>query len=100
VKVRIRRVKLIHAPSEMFRVVVIATVGFGFLTGCATTDVPPISWDNPASPNARESVMPPARPVLGEDSATQRTRQLITERAQQDTGSSGRQEKKDSMPGM
>jgi hypothetical protein len=81
----------------MFRLVVTATLGVGFLAGCATAVVPPISQDNPASSNARESVMPPAHPVLGEDSATQRTRQLITERAQQDTGSGAQ---KESMPGM
>jgi hypothetical protein len=81
----------------MFRLVMIATLGVGFLAGCATPDVPPISRDNPASPNARESVMPPAQPVLGEDAATQRTQHLITERARQDTGS-GAQKK--SMPGM
>jgi hypothetical protein len=84
----------------MARSNLIAIVASSLLAGC-TTNLPPLTADNPASPAAPEAVGHPARFSLGTDSATQRTHQLIAARAQQDSGTQPQQEKKDhSMPGM
>jgi hypothetical protein len=75
---------------------------FSLLVGCASNQPLVISADNPASPEARESITPAAREVLGIDRASKRTRELIAARAVQDTQS--RRQQKDqqiqNMPGM
>jgi hypothetical protein len=48
------------------------------LSSCAANfQPPPISTANPASVNARESVTPVAKPMLGTDAVTQKTKQLL-----------------------
>jgi hypothetical protein len=84
----------------MTRSILIA-IALGLLAGCAINDFPPLTADNPASPSAPEAVGHPVRFSLGTDSATQRTRQLIAARAQQDSSVQPQQQQKDkTMPGM
>jgi hypothetical protein len=73
---------------------------FVLLAGCATTNLPPLSADNPASPDASESVTAPARAVLGPDEPTKRTQQLLAARAQQDSSSQQQIQTKETTPGM
>ncbi len=48
------------------------------LSGCAANfQPPPVSATNPASVNARESVTPVAKPMLGTDAVTQKTNELL-----------------------
>ena len=48
------------------------------LSGCAANfQPPPISATNPASVNARESVTPVAKPMLGTDAVTRKTNELL-----------------------
>jgi Heavy metal binding domain len=48
------------------------------LSGCAANfQPPPVSATNPASVNARESVTPAAKPMLGTDAVTQKTNELL-----------------------
>ena len=49
------------------------------VVGCASTNVqpPPLSATNPASAEARESVTPTAKPMLGRDSLTEKTNELL-----------------------
>ena len=48
------------------------------LSGCAANfQPPPVSATNPASMNARESVTPVAKPMLGTDAVTQKTNELL-----------------------
>ena len=85
----------------MIRSILIPILALGLLTGCATTNLPPLTADNPASPAAPEAMTRPARFSLGTDSATKRTHQLIAARAQQDSGTQPQQEKKNqTMPDM
>ena len=75
-------------------------MAFGLLVGCST-NLPPLTPDNPASPAAPEAVERPAPISLGTDNATQRTRQLIAARAQQDSGAQPQQRQKNqTVPGM
>ena len=84
----------------MVRFNLIATVGVSLLAGCST-NLPSLTPDNPASPAAPEAVGRPTRFSLGTDSITQRTRQLIAARAQQDSGLQPQQQQKDqTLPGM
>ena len=49
------------------------------LSSCAANfQPPPVSVTNPASVNARESVTPAAKPMLGSDAVTQKTNELLT----------------------
>ena len=49
------------------------------LSSCAANfQPPPVSATNPASVNARESVTPVAKPMLGSDAVTQKTNELLT----------------------
>jgi Heavy metal binding domain len=49
------------------------------LNGCAANfQPPPVSATNPASVNARESVTPAAKPMLGTDAVTEKTNELLT----------------------
>jgi hypothetical protein len=49
------------------------------LSSCAANfQPPPVSATNPASVNARESVTPIAKPMLGTDAVTQKTNELLT----------------------
>jgi hypothetical protein len=49
------------------------------LSGCAANfQPPPVSATNPASVNARESVTPAAKPMLGTDAVTEKTNELLT----------------------
>ena len=48
------------------------------LSSCAADfQPPPVSTTNPASVNARESVTPVAKPMLGTDAVTQKTNELL-----------------------
>jgi Heavy metal binding domain len=48
------------------------------LSSCAANfQPPPVSATNPASVNARESVTPAAKPILGTDAVTQKTNELL-----------------------
>src|SRR5438105_8804437 len=48
------------------------------LSSCAANfQPPPVSATNPASANARESVTPVAKPMLGTDAVTQKTNELL-----------------------
>jgi hypothetical protein len=48
------------------------------LSSCAANfQPPPVSATNPASANARESVTPAAKPMLGSDAVTQKTNELL-----------------------
>jgi Heavy metal binding domain len=48
------------------------------LSSCAANfQPPPVSATNPASVNARESVTPIAKPILGTDAVTQKTNELL-----------------------
>src|SRR5260370_9048715 len=48
------------------------------LIGCATNfQPPPLSATNPASVEAKESVTPAARPMLGRDALTQKTSERL-----------------------
>src|SRR5207302_9446049 len=48
------------------------------LSSCAANfQPPPVSATNPASVNARESVTPVAKPMLGTDAVTQKTNELL-----------------------
>jgi len=48
------------------------------LSSCAANfQPPPLSATNPASVNARESVTPVAKPMLGTDAVTQKTNELL-----------------------
>jgi len=48
------------------------------LSSCAANfQPPPVSAANPASVNARESVAPVAKPMLGTDAVTQKTNELL-----------------------
>ena len=48
------------------------------LASCAANfQPPPVSAANPASVNARESVTPVAKPMLGTDAVTQKTNELL-----------------------
>jgi hypothetical protein len=48
------------------------------LSSCAANfQSPPISATNPASVNARESVTPVAKPMLGTDAVTRKTNELL-----------------------
>src|SRR5437667_260162 len=48
------------------------------LSSCAANfRPPPVSATNPASVNARESVTPVAKPMLGTDAVTQKTNELL-----------------------
>ena len=49
------------------------------VSSCAANfQPPPVSATNPASVNARESVTPVAKPMLGSDAVTQKTNELLT----------------------
>jgi hypothetical protein len=49
------------------------------LSSCAANfQPPPLSSTNPASVNARESVTPVAKPMLGSDAVTRKTNELLT----------------------
>lgn len=49
-----------------------------WLIGCAVNlQPPPLSATNPASVEAKESVMPAARPMLGRDALTQKTNERL-----------------------
>jgi hypothetical protein len=88
----------------MAKLIPAMTVTCGLLAGCTLTSLPPLTANNPASPNGPEAVTQPLRSSLGVDNATKRTRQLVAARVQQDTPT--QQEKKQSnqnmekMPGM
>jgi hypothetical protein len=85
----------------MIRSILIPILALGLLTGCATTNLPPLTAGNPASPAAPEAVTRPARYSLGPDSETKRTGRLIAERAKQDSSTQPQREKKNqSMPDM
>jgi hypothetical protein len=79
---------------------VILLLFFVLLAGCAGINLPRLSADNPANPDASESVSAPAKAVLGPDEATQRTQQLLAARAQQDSSSQQQMQKKETIPGM
>ena len=49
------------------------------LSSCATNfQPPPLSATNPASVEAKESVTPAAKPMLGTDAVTEKTNELLT----------------------
>jgi PBP1b-binding outer membrane lipoprotein LpoB len=57
----------------------VATFCVLLLSSCAANfQPPPVSAANPASVNARESVTPVAKPMLGTDAVTQKTNELLT----------------------
>jgi Heavy metal binding domain len=50
-----------------------------WLIGCAANfQAPPLSATNPASVEAKESVTPAAKPMLGTDAVTEKTNELLT----------------------
>jgi hypothetical protein len=58
--------------------VFVASVGVMLLSSCAVHfQPPPLATTNPASVEAKESVTPAAKPMLGRDVLTQKTRQLL-----------------------
>jgi hypothetical protein len=48
---------------------------------CSTSNIAPVDRTHPASTEAPESHSRPLRPMLGGDTATQRTRELLAKRA-------------------
>ena len=86
-------------PANAIRALVLAPV-FGLLVGCATAELPPLTSNNPASPEAREAVSRLARRSLGTDQATEKTRELLAARAQQDSGTNQQDQKNQAPPGM
>jgi hypothetical protein len=54
------------------------------LTGCASTQPLILNPENPASPEASEAAIPPARSTLVLDEPSRRTRELIAARANPD----------------
>ena len=85
---------------QMDRLILVVVLTFSLLVGCATTNLPPITGNDPANPNASEGVTPPARSALGIDDATQRTNQLIAVRAKQDAEQTPQEKSKEAAPGM
>jgi rubrerythrin len=54
-----------------------------WLIGCAVNfQPPPLSASNPASVQAKESVTPPAKPMLGRDAITEKTNERLATNAE------------------
>jgi hypothetical protein len=85
--------------AHVIRALVLTPI-FVFLAGCVTAELPQITSNNPASPDAGEAISPPARRNLGTDQATEKTRELIAARAQQDSSTQQQDQKNQVMPGM
>ena len=72
----------------MSRFVFIGGVGI-LLSGCATAPLAPLPASNPASPEAREAVVPVHHNSLAADAATRKSREFLEAGGQGASGASG-----------